>query len=528
MKKRNFLIFITVVAVAAFYFIGSDALGLPYLAFRTFIRMLGAYALSLVFSLGLGIFIAHNKKAFEMIFPVLDIVQSIPILAYLPFAVIFIIETVPFLGSELATVFLIFTSMTWSIIFNVIEGVRSIPGDIRDAARMNRLSGVDYLFHIVFPAIYGPVISGSITGWGGGWYFLVAGEYISFGKGPPYILEGVGSFITQSAYAGDVIHSIIGIAILTAMVLFMNIFVWQPLFSRSQRFSYSTTASGDHIPIVQNGITRILEKIYSMIKTFSVKRFGKGTTTMMNMIAVKPSSYVESRDSISVYDIIIIGAVLLGFVAIFITSGNGFPEASILVLFSAKTIIRIFVAYLIASIWTVAFATYFARNKKIIEPLMPLFDVAQSIPAIAIFPIIVVYVIGIFGTTVGIEIASILLILTGMQWYLLFNVIRAVQAIPGELIEVSQNLHLRPWQKITNILLPAIFPTFIVSSIQAIGGGWNATIVSEYITYKDQIFYAEGLGYLLDKATTEGNITWAIISVLTMIAIIIFFNKFVW
>jgi NitT/TauT family transport system permease protein len=529
MDTRGFIVITIALAAAAAYFMGADALALPYLALRTFLRMLGAYALSLAFSLTVGVFIAHNKKAFEVIFPILDILQSVPILGFLPLAVIFIIDTLPIIGGEAATMFLIFTSMTWAVVFNVVEGIRSIPGDIRDVSRLSRLSGANYLFQVVFPSIYGPVVSGSITAWGGGWYFLVAGEYIAFGKGPPYILPGIGSFIARSAYAGDIIHSLVGIAALAVMVLFMNTFVWRPLLSRAGgRSSNSQSVSPELSRYGENLITRAVERSYGAVKEWSVSFFGSATTRLMDALSIRPSSYVEQKDAISVYDMSIMAAVAVAFFALFLASGLGFADFLRMGLFSLETMARLLVAYAIAGLWTVGFAIYAARNRRLIEPLMPFFDVAQSVPAIAVFPIIVVFVINAIGPGIGIEVASVLLILTGMQWYLLFNMLRAVQSIPNELFEVSSLLKIKLPQKIANVMLPAMFPTFILSSIQAIGGGWNATIVSEYITYKDQVFHADGLGYLLDKAATDGNFAMLALSVLMMVAIIIFFNKFVW
>ncbi|MBI5046572.1 ABC transporter permease subunit, partial [Candidatus Micrarchaeota archaeon] len=149
MQKTHFAIFILIIAIAAIYYMGNDAAQFPYLMFRTFIRMLAAYLLALIFSISLGLFVAHNEKAFKILFPVLDILQSVPILGFLPFAVLFIIHTIPVLGSEVSTVFLIFTSITWSIIFGVIEGARSIPSEIKDVARMNGVTGTKYLYHVV-------------------------------------------------------------------------------------------------------------------------------------------------------------------------------------------------------------------------------------------------------------------------------------------------------------------------------------------------------------------------------------------
>ena len=240
--------------------------------YKSFVRMFFAYAASLVFSLFVGIFIAHNKKAFNIIFPILDILQSVPILGFLPFAVLFIIHTIPILGSEVSTVFLIFTSMTWAIIFNIIEGARSIPYDIKDASKLNGLTGIKYIFHVIFPALYPAIISGSITGWGGAWYFLFAGEYVTFGKEPPYILEGVGSFIAKSAYSGNLFLSLLGMGILAAMVLFMNTFVWYPLSSRISRYSYSFYSQNTG-PVTSNSITDQLDKIYLSFRSFCLSFF---------------------------------------------------------------------------------------------------------------------------------------------------------------------------------------------------------------------------------------------------------------
>ena len=192
------------------------------------------------------------------------------------------------------------------------------------------------------------------------------------------------------------------------------------------------------------------------------------------------------------------------------------------------TMFRLGIAYIIAATWTVLASIYLVKNKKLLKLLLPVFDVAQSIPAIAIFPILVVFLISSIGGNYGLEIGSIILLLTGMQWYLLFNVIRALQAIPGEIIELSEVLNLKTVDKLKNILLPAIFPTFIIGSIQAVGGGWNASIISEYIPYKDQIFFVKGLGYLLDVSAAKGDFFGILLSVSVMIMVIIFLNKFLW
>ena len=527
MKKRNFLLFAMVIAFATIYFLKQGAIEIPHLMLRTFIRMLAAYALSLVFSVSFGLLIAHNKKAYEIFFPVLDVLQSVPILGFLPFAVLFIIHAIPVLGSELATVFLIFTSMTWAIIFNVIQAARSIPPDIKDAARLNGISGVDYLFHVLLPGIYSQVISGSITGWGGGWYFLVAGEYIGFGKAPPYVLPGIGSFITQSAYAGDIIHSLIGMGILAGMVMFMNIFVWSPLFARSSRFSYAPS-EGESQAVQENTITRFISSIYARIKRLFTTLLRKQVSKAMSGVQIGPEFSFEESRKLSIYDFSLMGVVAIVFALIFIFSGKQAAELITMVIFTVKTLARIFIAYIIAVAWTVAFAIYTRRNKKLLAFFMPIFDVLQSIPAIAVFLVMVVFVIKLLGSGIGPEIASLLLLLTGMQWYLLFNIINAVQNLPGDINDASDILMLKTPDRVKHILLPAIFPALVIGSIQAFGGGWNATIISEYITYQSQTFHVDGIGYLLDLAAGNGDIAGILLTSIVIVAAIIIINKFFW
>ncbi len=529
MRNRDFAIFTALVVIATAYVLKAEALSMPYIIGRTFLRMVAAYLVSLVFSIVIGVYVAHNKNAFNVIFPVLDILQSVPVLGFLPFAVLFIINTIPVFGSEVSTVFLIFTSMTWAIIFNVIEGVRSIPSDIRDAARLNGITGANYLFQIVLPAIYAPVISGSITGWGGGWYFLVAGEYVTFGKLPPYVLPGIGSFIANSAYAGNIIHSLLGMCILAWIVLFMNNFVWGPLLARAGKFGYGQTASGEEYQTSQeNRITRSINQLYDRMRTFVMKFLMKPTSMIMDFLGLAPANNIEQSAGLTVYDFAVMAAVIILFLIVFFTSKMTVDNLIMTFSYALKTFFRIFVAYAIAVLWTVSFAVYAARNKKLMRIFMPIFDVAQSIPAIAVFPIIVVFVIKIVGGDTGIELASLLLLLTGTQWYLLFNVIRAIQLLPSDIIEVSSILKLKLMDKLRYILLPAILPTFVIGSMQAIGGAWNATIISEYIQYQDKVYYTPGIGYLLDKAAANGDVAAILLDVLVMIGIIVFLNKFVW
>ncbi|MBN2478413.1 ABC transporter permease subunit [Candidatus Micrarchaeota archaeon] len=527
MKGRHILIFAIFIAIALFYTMGEEALMVPYYILRSLLRMTSAYILTLIFSLTFGILIAHNERAFRILFPVMDILQSIPVLGFVPFAMFFLITVFPGFGTEIVSIFLIFTSMTWAVLFNIVEGVKTIPSYIKDISKMNNIKGLNYLFHVVLPALYPPLISGSVTGWGGAWYFLVVGEYLIFADNI-YILSGIGSFISKSAYSGDMVLSLLGIGVLAVVVLSINRFVWQPLLFRARKYSYGCQEtyieSGESAVLaLENAYREGVKEKLTKSKFFS-SFFGK----LFSFLGISPYSKIKKEETLSLSFLALLFIILVGLGSFIAYETSEFVEGWMVLSYSLRTIIRIIIAYLLALFWTLAVALSIARNKELLRMLMPIFDVGQSIPAVAVFPIIVVIVIQVFGGGLGIEIASVFLIMTGTQWYLLFNLIRAIRSIPGEILDLSKIMRLNTSQRLRNIIIPAIIPAIIIGSVEAIGGGLNATIVSEYIVYKDQVFYTEGLGYMMAEGAALGDSTAIILSVISMMLIVLLVNKFVW
>ncbi len=525
-SKRFLAVFIFSLVLASAYVMGWEAAGLMEASLASFGRMLAAYFIALVFSLFFGILMGHNEKAFRFLLPFMDIMQSVPILGFLPIAVLFFLS-IPVIGSEVATIFLIFTCMAWSTLFNVIEGVRTIPQDVRDTSQLFGLKGTKYLTNIVFPAIYPPLVSGSMSGWGGGWYFLVVGEYTTFG-GISHEMFGIGSFIAASAYAGNIVLSLLGMWTLAAVVLTINAFLWTPLLQHAQKYKYGSKITAYE---EETAVTETVEKTGERFAGFFERTFA-GLDGLIEKMDISPSAKPSHPSHL--FSILLVSVVILSLfalVAFFPAETIRIPE---LIGNSASSITRILIAYVIALSWTVAAGILIERNRWLLRYLVPVFDVGQAIPAVAVFPIIVVVLItalsGMLGSGPAMEMASILLLLTGMQWYLMFNIIRAIRNIPGEMADVSSLMNLKYGEKLKHIILPAIFPAIVAGSIEAIGGGWNATIVSESIVYRGVQFSPEtgGLGYLLSNATAAGNLAMIAVSVLAMITIIILTDKFVW
>jgi NitT/TauT family transport system permease protein len=526
-SKRFLFIFVLLLLFTAVILMRSEALLLPYFAALSTGRMIIAYIISLIFSIGFGIWMGHNERAFKYLLPFMDVLQSVPILGFLPIAII-VLKEIPFIGSEAATIFLIFSCMAWSTLFNVVEGVRLIPSRLKDIANLMSLKGIRYLTHVVIPAIQPQIISGAIAGWGGGWYFLVVGEFTTFGS-IPHELPGIGQFIAKSAYSGDIFLSLLGIWALAAVVLLFNRFVWSPLQNRAEHHWSGEAEEPEEESFVLDVLDEAGEKSLAITENYL-----KWTDPIFVRAGVDPSTSVAKPNrffsfALSFFILILLAATFF-FYQNELKIPSGILEPIQLAFYSLSSISRILIAYCVALIWTLIAGLWIGRNRKLRSLFMPLFDIGQSIPAVAVFPIIVVTVISFIGGGLGIEIASVLLLLTGMQWYLLFNILRAIQTIPIHVLEIGNLLSLKYLQKLRHIILPAIFPAIVAGSIQAIGGGWNATIISEYIVYQSDVYAPSGggLGWLLNIGTAEGNGLTIFVAVLSMVIIIIGTDKLVW
>ena len=521
-SHRTLLILIILFLISSVYMLGFGFIELIAASVFSFLRMFGAYIIALLFSVSFGVLMGHNAKAFKYLLPIMDILQSVPILGFLPVALLFLLS-IPVIGAEAATIFLIFTCMAWSILFNVIEGVKTIPSTVREVAKLNKIDGMKYLTNIVFPAIYPPLVSGSIAGWGGGWYFLVVGEFTTFG-GTVHHVFGIGSFIAEHAYAGDIVLSLLGIFALALVVLLMNSFVWAVLMRHSEKYKQRSRADIEF----EEGIPDVLEDVSEMLSV-KLEKLSGIVDPILKFAHIEPESRPDKPSYI--FSAVLIGGLIAALIYMFLEGGvNPFE----LFLYSGSSITRILIAYFIALSWTVAMGLIIERNRWLSSKLLPVFDILQSIPAVAVFPIIVVLLIetssALIGNSLALEIASVLLLLTGMQWYLLFNIIRAIRHIPRRFGELGNLLNLSYLQRLRHVILPLMLPAVIAGSIEAIGGGWNATIVSESIIYKDITFSPEtgGLGYLLSNGTALGDWTLIASSLLMMVLIIILTDKFLW
>ena len=529
-----------------------------------------AYGLSLAFALGYGITTAMNHRASHVMLPLLDIFQSVPVLGFLPVVFYFILNRVPGtfagiqIGGELSSIIMIFTAMAWAPTFGVIAGVNAIPEDIREAARAYGVGGFRYLRQIVLPAVYPELVWSSILAWGGGWYLIPIEEYIP-GTNPPVVLKGIGSYISIAAAHQDLASALFGLLILVGIIFAIDRLVWRPLGARAEKYKYEATAAPKTEPqrgAVSEGVRRYEGRLAAPVTSFFrseksyFNRVVEITRLRRLLHATERLRFPERISRIPFWGKLVSYAIFLGLIALSLAIiippksqsienaiSSGFSllalNVTALDLFvdTLLSVSRLAIAYCIALAWTLAAGIVIARSPRLSRWLVPIFDIGQSIPATALFPIVVILLVDPFKNTpflgLTLNFASVILILTGMQWYLLFNIVGAVNSVPNDLLEATTSYGVRGGRFVKEILIPASFPAILIGSIQAWGGGWNALIVSEYISSDANV---QGLGSFLDKATAlEGNSTTVALAsveifaaLLVMTATVLIINRLVW
>ncbi|HZY46273.1 MAG TPA: ABC transporter permease subunit [Candidatus Bathyarchaeia archaeon] len=540
-----------------------NPLCVPGYAFRTLTRMTVAYAFSLGFALAYGISTAMNHKASHVLLPLLDIFQSVPVLGFLPVVFLVILGTgtnPPIFNQEIASIILIFTAMAWAPTFGVISGINAIPTDIKEAAHAYGVRGISYLRQIVLPAVFPELVWSSILAWGGGWYLIPVEEHISFGS-PPNVtqvdLPGIGRYIALAASQSDLALALFGLVVLVGIIFAIDRIVWKPLGSRAEKYKYETIAAPKTAAAQQSqavaGVRRYEDRLVSPVLTF-FKSERSYATRVVQFARLRRILHLTEKlrfperftriplwGRILSYAIFILIVVLgltvtimsrsksiAGGISLLASDVTAFELAAITLL----SLSRLVIAYAIALSWTLGAGILIARSQTASRWLVPIFDIGQSIPATALFPLVVLLLVDPFKNTpylgFTLNLASVLLILTGMQWYLLFNIVGAVNGVPNDILEATTAYRIRGGRFVKEILIPASFPAILIGSIQAWGGGWNALIVSEFIGPDANV---PGLGSFLVQASSKDPALATVeiyASLLVMTATVLIINRLVW
>lgn len=498
---------------------------LPLYAWLSILRQLFAFALSLLFAVTYGYIASHNKKAEAFMIPLLDIMQSIPLISFLPIFVLFLINLFPIerIGIEIACILLIFTSQSWNMAFSVYGSMRSIPKDYNEAGSIFRFSKSFRFWFIELPNSVIGLVWNSMMSVAGGWFFLMASEMFILG-GRDFRLPGLGSYLMLAAIKGDTKAIFLGLAVIISIIVLVDQLIWRPLIAWSQRFKTELNEEEDppqSFLLTQLRKSRLLE----ITNKWSDRMMNRISKPQVMRTPFNDDSEKKKKTDWIIYAVFIAIGIFATYEFIRLLSGVHGKEWFTVIGFDLLTFMRVFIAVAFSCLWTVPVGIAIGLNRKLSNKLQPIVQIFASVPATAIFPIILLTLIQLRG---GLYIASLLLMMLGTQWYILFNVIAGAQSISTDLKEASTIFHLSGWKKFRTLLLPSIMPSLVTGLITATGGAWNASIVSEYISFNQKIYIVPGVGSLISSSANQGNYSLLAAGTFVMVITVIIINRFVW
>ncbi|HUJ85534.1 MAG TPA: ABC transporter permease subunit [Burkholderiales bacterium] len=508
--------------------ISLEASALPWYAAFSVARMAAAYALSLAFSLAYGYYAAHNRTAEKVMMPLLDVLQSVPILSFLPLVLLSLTVILPTeVAAELAAIVLIFTSQAWNITFSFYQSVKTVPDELREAATAFRFGTWYRLKYLELPFAGIGLVWNSIMSWAGGWFFLMAAEMFTVGR-RDFRLPGLGSYLQTAASRGDLRAILLGLGTLVAVIVALDQLVWRPLLATADRFKLQTVEGGDDAQswfrdlLAHAWLVRKLdERLWSPLLERLDRRWQDPASAGPAPAAAAPRRW-------RVVALAACGAALLLYLAVRaaqmlamlpLAAWGGIAAGL------GATLLRVGAALAIAAAWTIPLGVAIGTRPRLAAVLQPIAQIAASVPATALFPIVLLALLRFPG---GIDLSAVLLMLLGTQWYLLFNVIAGATAIPQDLRDTTALLRLSSTERWKTLLLPGLFPFAITGAITAVGGAWNASIVAEYVEFAGNTYSTVGIGATIAQATARGDFALLLAATLAMVLAVVLINRLFW
>ncbi len=493
-------------------------------------RMSISLILSILFSLCVGILAGVNRFAEKIIIPILDVLQSIPILSFFPLALYVFISIHPIIGPEIAAIFLIFTSQAWNIAFGVYEAVKLLPSEIVEASRSLGLGPLRRLRDLYIPAAFPKIAANVPASWANGLYFLVACEIITIGESK-WKLFGIGTISTEFMLSGKLPQFWISLAAVLVAVIFMNLALFIPLMRLSERYKFEAYAA--EVPRVW--IERVTKPIGDLFGKFFAGRgipCGKSASRLTayllsiikrNKLAVSVLA-AATCIALSIYGLVSVNAWAYLEVVISGFGRLGLIDPLVMIGFS---MLRVALAIVIGLAWVIPVSVLIYERRGLEKILIPAFQVLASLPATLLIPLIVKLVL---DAKLPLETGAITLILLGTQWYLFFFISSAMRGIPREEEEVCKLLRIRGFKKFRHLYLPRILPSLVMGCLVAMGGGWNTLVVAERIVLDHFIWQVEnpGIGKALSEAVTGGDLGLLVAATIWMAGFIAILNKLFW
>jgi NitT/TauT family transport system permease protein len=509
--------------------VSLDPVNLPEYALRTILRMLAAMAASLVFTFTYATLAAKSRRAEMVLIPILDILQSVPVLGYISFTVVFFMSLFPgrIVGAECAVIFAIFTAQAWNMAFSFYQSLRTVPRDLVEATRNFRFSAWQRFWRLEVPFAMPGLIWNMMMSMSGSWFFIVAAEAITVGN-TRITLPGIGAYLARAteekdlAAVGWVVLTMVVVIILYDQLLFRPLVAWADKF-RFEQSAAQVAPNSWVLDLFQR--SRLLRTLGTpgaiLLRALARQRFALPQLQTMRFRQA-PSS---AADALWFAGVAAVALFAIWKVIAFVASGVDWDEVLTAFELGLFTLTRVVVLIALAALVWVPIGVEVGLRPKLAEKIQPLAQFLAAFPANLLFPVFVVAIVT-FHLNPDIWLSP--LIIFGTQWYILFNVIAGTTAYPNDFREAAANFRMRGWQWWRKAMLPGIFPYFVTGAITAAGGAWNASIVAESVSWGRTTLNAQGLGAYIAENTAAGNYPKIVLGIAVMSVFVTLFNRFLW
>jgi NitT/TauT family transport system permease protein len=507
---------------------------LPIYAFYSIVRIGIAYLLSLAFAITYGYVAAYNPRVESWMVGLLDILQSIPVLSFLPPVVLAMVALIPGhqLGIELGVILLIFTGQVWNLAFSFYSSLKSMPKEMLEASRIYRYSAWQRFWQLEMPNAAIGLVWNSIVSVAGGWFALIACEMFTMGD-RSFQLPGLGSYLKTATDDGDMRALTAGIAVVILIVVATDQLIWRPLIVWSDKFKFEQVESADRVssPILEllqrsTLLSSIPGRVWTSIEEPIYRRMSR--TAACRIVQPLDEDQSRRKNSAGLWALALVTLILVVWgatQAINLLRQVTWPEVVTLLEGAAATFLRVNASLLISAAWTIPVGVAIGFNPKLARIVQPFAQVLASVPATAFFPILLIGLVKIGG---GLGIGSVALMLLGTQWYVLFNVIAGAMSIPSDLKEAASLYKFTRYQRWTTLILPGIFPYLITGMVTASGGAWNASVFAEYSKLPDRTLQTIGLGAQIQSATDAGKFPIILLATILISLMVVSMNRLVW
>jgi NitT/TauT family transport system permease protein len=513
--------------------ISLDPANLPEYALRTTLRMLIAMVAALVFSLVYGTLAAKSRRAEKVLVPILDILQSVPVLGYISFTVTFFIALFPgrVLGVELAAIFAIFTSQAWNMTFSFYQSLRTVPRDLLEVSRGFHLSPWQRFWKLDVPFSMPGLIWNMMMSMSGGWFFIVASEAITVGNNT-FTLPGIGAYLAQAILSKD-LHAVGWVLVtMTVVILAYDQLLFRPLVAWADKFRMETTRSANAPNAWVLNLMRRTRLIHLLLTPLGTL-LAKTARLRLNLPAIRRRrvSNAQRQKRSRLIDLCWNGLVILLTIAIayhvilYVQTGVTLADVGHVLMLGLITLLRVTILIAISSLIWVPLGVLIGLRPALAGKIQPVAQFLAAFPANLLFPVFVITIVH-FHLNPDIWLSP--LIVLGTQWYILFNVVAGTSAFPNDYREAAANFHIRGWQWWRQVMLPGIFPYYITGAITASGGAWNASIVAEFVQWGSTQVTAHGLGAYIAQTTTAGDFPKIILGIAVMSLFVTLFNRLLW